>query len=86
MMAGILDSRNTKMESANEVDEAIHGLGEHINLEQIWLSTNFSLEFLPRPNAKKKIELLTPQQKKKREEEMKKAAEEKKKAKEAKSA
>ena len=36
--------------------------------------------------ARKKVELLTPQQKKKREEEMKKAAEEKKKAKEAKSA
>ena len=59
IMAGIIDARNTKMESETELSQMIHELGEHVNLEQVWLSTNYSLEFLPRSNAKKKIQLLT---------------------------
>ena len=58
MMAGVVDARNTKMESETELAQIIHELGEYINLEQIWLSTNYSLEFLPRSNARKKMELL----------------------------
>ena len=50
MMAGIVDTRNTKM---------VHQLGEHINIDHLWLSTSHSLEFLPRVNARKKAELLS---------------------------
>jgi len=59
LMAGIVDARNTKMESENDLVKAVHDLGEHISLEQTWLSTSHSLEFLPRTNAHKKMELLT---------------------------
>ena len=58
MMAGILNSRNTKMESENDLVQALHQLGEHVSLEQLWLSTSHSLEFLPRTNARKKMDLL----------------------------
>jgi 5-methyltetrahydropteroyltriglutamate--homocysteine methyltransferase len=59
MMAGIIDSRNTKMESETEITEAVHRLGEIVNQDHLWLSTNHSLEFLPRSNARKKVEFLT---------------------------
>ena len=59
LMAGIVDARNTKMESEADVTKALHQLGEHVNLDHTWLSTSHSLEFLPRSNARKKIELLT---------------------------
>jgi 5-methyltetrahydropteroyltriglutamate--homocysteine methyltransferase len=58
MMAGVIDSRNTKMESEAEVSDAIHQLGEIVNQDHLWLSTNYSLEFLPRQNARKKMEFL----------------------------
>jgi len=59
MMAGIVDARNTKMESENDLIKLVHDLGEHVSLEQLWLSTSHSLEFLPRLSARKKMELLT---------------------------
>jgi len=59
MMAGIVDARNTKMESESDLVQSIHHLEEHTSLDQLWLSTSHSLEFLPRPNARKKMELLT---------------------------
>ncbi len=59
MMAGIVDARNTKMESENDLVQAVHQLAEHTSLEQLWLSTTHSLEFLPRSSARKKLELLT---------------------------
>ncbi|MBI4367867.1 MAG: hypothetical protein HY588_00570 [Candidatus Omnitrophica bacterium] len=58
LMAGIVNARNTKMESEAELNQIVHDLGEHVNVEQLWLSTSHSLEFLPRSNARKKIELL----------------------------
>ncbi len=59
LMAGIVDARNTKMESEAELVKSLHQLGEHVNLDHTWLSTSHSLEFLPRSNARKKLELLT---------------------------
>lgn len=59
MMAGMVDARNTRMESEVELNQEVHQLAEHIHLEQLWLSTSHSLEFLPRSNARKKLELLT---------------------------
>ena len=58
IMAGVIDSRNTKMEPEAELVQRIQQLGEIVNLDQTWLTTNHSLEFLPRANAKKKTELL----------------------------
>jgi len=59
LMAGIVDARNTKMESESELVKLLHQLGESVNLDSTWLSTSHSLEFLPRSNAQKKLELLT---------------------------
>lgn len=58
LMAGVIDARNTKMESESEVVELVQRLGDEIALDQVWLSHNHSLEFLPRSNADKKMELL----------------------------
>lgn len=59
LMAGIVNARNTKMESEAELVKLLHQLGESVNLDNTWLSTSHSLEFLPRNNARKKLELLT---------------------------
>lgn len=59
LMAGIVNARNTKMESEAELVKLLHQLGESVNLDNTWLSTSHSLEFLPRSNARKKLELLT---------------------------
>ena len=59
LMAGIVGARNTKMESEPDLIQAVHHLEEHISPDQLWLSTSHSLEFLPRSNARKKMELLT---------------------------
>lgn len=59
LMAGIVDARNTRMESEAELVKLLHQLGESVNLDTTWLSTSHSLEFLPRANARKKLELLT---------------------------
>ena len=58
-MAGVIDTRNTKMESDSETVEAVQRLSEQVQLDHLWLTHNHSLEFLPRPNAIKKIDLLT---------------------------
>jgi 5-methyltetrahydropteroyltriglutamate--homocysteine methyltransferase len=58
LVAGVVDARNTKMESEGDIAQAIQGLGDQIDFEALWLSPNFSFEYLPRSNAKKKIELL----------------------------
>lgn len=58
LMAGIVDARNTKMESEAELVKLLHQLSESVNLDNTWLSTSHSLEFLPRSNARKKLELL----------------------------
>ena len=58
LMAGIVDGRNTKMETEADLVQTVHKLEESVNPDQLWISTNHSLEFLPRANARKKMELL----------------------------
>lgn len=58
LMAGVVDTRNTKMESESEIVELVQRLGDEITLDQVWLTHNHALEFLPRSNADKKMELL----------------------------
>jgi 5-methyltetrahydropteroyltriglutamate--homocysteine methyltransferase len=58
LMAGIVDARNTKMESEAELTEMIRELEKMVPLDNLRLSTNYSLEYLPRGNARKKMELL----------------------------
>ena len=58
LMAGVINTRNTKMESESDVAALVQELGEVASIEDAWLTHNFSLEFLPRSNAKQKVELL----------------------------
>ncbi len=58
MMAGIVDARNTKMETEAELAAAVNQLGTMTSLEDLWISPSHSLEFLPRVNAQKKLQLL----------------------------
>lgn len=58
MMAGIVDARNTKMEAEQELVSAVQQLGTMTSLEDLRISPSHSLEFLPRTNARKKLQLL----------------------------
>lgn len=58
LMAGILDARNTKMESEQETVRLVQELAGIVPLENVWLAPSHSLEFLPRTNARKKMSLL----------------------------
>lgn len=59
LMAGIIDSRNTKMEREADLLSLVGGLGSIADPDETWLTHNYSLEFLPRENAIQKIKLLT---------------------------
>ena len=58
LMAGVIDARNTKMETEEELSNMIRELSEIISLDQVLLAPNHSLEFLPRSVARKKLSLL----------------------------
>ncbi len=59
LMAGIIDARNTKMESEEEIHESLHRLCEIVALEKVSVSPSHSLEFLPRIAARKKLSNLS---------------------------
>ena len=58
LMAGIVNARNTKMESEHDLLETGRELEPFVSLDQVWISPSHNLEFLPRANARKKLELL----------------------------
>jgi 5-methyltetrahydropteroyltriglutamate--homocysteine methyltransferase len=55
LMAGVIDARNTKMETHEELDAAVARLSEITSLDRVALSPSHSLEFLPRDAARKKL-------------------------------
>ncbi len=55
---GLVDARNTRLESADELKGQIQNLAKVIPLERLWLSPNCGLEFLPHESALKKLKLL----------------------------
>lgn len=54
---GILDGRNTKIESADQIARDLEPLLAKINLPDCQLTTSCGLEYLPKPYAIKKLEL-----------------------------
>jgi len=52
---GVLDARNTKLEDKIQVKNKIDMLGS----DDIIISTNCGLEFLPRKYARRKLDLLS---------------------------
>jgi len=55
MVAGIVDARNTKMETEEELNEKLEKLLSLIPAQDISISPNYGLEFLPRESARKKL-------------------------------
>lgn len=64
LMAGIVDARNTKMESEAELSELIARTGEVVSPDHLLVSPSHGLEFLPRAVAKKKLAVLASSVKK----------------------
>lgn len=55
---GLLDARNTKLESAAELKKKISQITQAIPEERLWLSLSCGLEFLPHSSVLKKLQLL----------------------------
>jgi 5-methyltetrahydropteroyltriglutamate--homocysteine methyltransferase len=54
--AGIVDARNTRMESETDLSERIGRLAGTLSPEQLQISPNMGLEFLPRERALEKLQ------------------------------
>lgn len=54
---GLLDGRNTKMESAHRIADSLEGVLSKIEAEECHITTSCGLEFLPRNYALKKLQL-----------------------------
>ena len=52
---GVVDARNTKLESVDEIVTKIGRAAAHVVPERIYVSPNCGLEFLPRPTAYGKL-------------------------------
>ncbi|MBM2826623.1 MAG: hypothetical protein HW403_687 [Dehalococcoidia bacterium] len=52
---GILDARNTKMESVDEIVEAVRRVKQHVGLDRMYINPSCGLDFLPRRNAYNKL-------------------------------
>lgn len=59
LVAGVMDARNTKMETEDELREKLERLLTFVSGEELSLSPNYGLEFLPRENARKKLAYLS---------------------------
>lgn len=55
LQAGIVNARNTKMENKEALKKTIRQLAKTVEPHCLYVSTNCSLEFLPRDRAKDKI-------------------------------
>ena len=55
---GLIDARNTKLESALELASQVKKMTQAIPSDRLWLTPNCGLEFLPHEAALKKLQLL----------------------------
>lgn len=55
---GLLDARNTKLESVDMVLRQVDSVSKSVSRGRLWVSTNCGLEFLPHEAALKKLGLL----------------------------
>ncbi len=59
LAAGIVDARNTKMESIEGLVETIGRLLEHVSPDRLYVNPSCGLEFLPRSRAFEKLQRLS---------------------------
>lgn len=55
LAAGIMDARNTKMESVDDLVESIRKVSQHVPSDRLYITPNAGLEFLPRTTAHAKL-------------------------------
>lgn len=56
--AGIVDARNTRLETAAEVAEAVRRLSDAVSPERLYLNPSCGLEYLPRETAFAKLKVM----------------------------
>ena len=52
---GIVDGRNTKLETVDEILDAVRRAGKHVSYDRIHVNPSCGLEFLPRDRARLKL-------------------------------
>ncbi len=66
--AGIVDARNTRLETVEEITESIKRLSASVSPDRLHVNPSCGLDFLPRPNARAKLVRLVEGAKKAQEE------------------
>ncbi len=66
--AGIMDARNTRLETMEEIAESIKRLSASVSTDRLHVNPSCGLDFLPRPNARAKLVRLVEGAKKAQEE------------------
>jgi 5-methyltetrahydropteroyltriglutamate--homocysteine methyltransferase len=59
LQAGVVDARNTKLESVDDIAGLAETLLKSVDADRLWLAPSASLEFLPREKARAKLERLS---------------------------
>ena len=67
LAAGIMDARNTKLETVDALVESIRTISRHVSLDRLYVNPSAGLEFLPRATAQAKLARLVEGAKKARE-------------------
>lgn len=55
LAAGVMDARNTKMETVDELVDSVRTVSRHVSLDRLYINPSAGLEFLPRPTAQAKL-------------------------------
>jgi 5-methyltetrahydropteroyltriglutamate--homocysteine methyltransferase len=58
VVLGVVDARNTRVESPREIGELVDATRKHVPADRLWLSTTTGLEYLPHDVALKKLAAL----------------------------
>ena len=58
LVMGLLDARNTRLEPVEEILQEARRVSAHVSLDRIQISPSCGLDFLPRKNARMKLERL----------------------------
>jgi 5-methyltetrahydropteroyltriglutamate--homocysteine methyltransferase len=56
--AGVVDARGTRLESPDEVADALKRLAEHVPPERLYVNPSCGLEYLPRETAFEKLKIM----------------------------
>ena len=59
VVLGVVDARNTRVETAREIGELVDRALKNVAAERLWISTTTGLEYLPHDVAQRKLGALT---------------------------